>query len=109
MNFNLAEQLAVLKALDEVICADQKIFEGEAIFVKQIASVMHFDLNLVPEAREIDAKEALAILKNMPINKKRALGVMLREAASADGRVDDRELRLIDGIFEEVGIDFDFI
>ena len=109
MKFNQAEQLAVLKVLDQVICADQKIFEGEARFVEQLAIVMNFDLNRIPEARKIDTKEALATLKKMSNNQKRSLGVMLREAASADGRVEDRELRLIDGIFEEVGIDFDFM
>ena len=52
-------------------------------------------------------KEALAILGNMTDTKKRALGVMLREAASSDGRVDDEELKLIYGIFSDVGIEID--
>ena len=107
MEFNLAEQLAVLKALDEIILSDSKVYQGETLFIKQLAKVLRFDLNLIPKARDIEAKEALGILKNMTYSKKRALGVMLREAASSDGRVDDKELNLIYGIFSEVGIEID--
>lgn len=107
MDFNLAEQLAVLKALDEIILSDSKVYEGEAQFITQLSAVLGFSMNLIPEARDIEPGEALAILQNMSPNKKRALAVMLNEAASSDGRVDEEELRLIYGIFREVGIDPD--
>lgn len=107
MEFNLAEQLAVLKALDEIILSDSKVYEGEVEFINQLAAVLGFNLNLIPEAREVEPGEALAILKNMTDKKKRALAVMLNEAASSDGRVDEDELRLIYGIFNQVGIDID--
>ncbi len=105
MNFNLAEQLAILKAIDEVILVDNRVYEGEANFVADLAAVLKFNPEFVREARNVSAAEAMAILKTMPFNKKRALAVLLREAAGSDGIVTDDELRLIQGIFIEAGID----
>ncbi len=107
MEFNLAEKLGILKAIDQIIRADDKIYEGEAIFVSQLANVVGFDATLYKEARKIDWEEAMAILGSMPDAKKEALAVMLNEAANADGRVGDDELRAIYQIFSRIGIDFD--
>lgn len=107
MEYNLAEKLGILKAIDEVIRADDRIYEGEAIFVSQLANVMHFDADLFKEARGIESEEAMAILRAMPDAKKQALASMLNEAANADGRVGEDELRAIYRIFTRIGIDFD--
>jgi uncharacterized tellurite resistance protein B-like protein len=47
----------------------------------------------------------MSILKAMPAGKKHALTVLLSEVANADGNVDERELKLITGILDAVGID----
>ncbi len=107
MEFNLAEKLGILKAIDQIIRADDKIYEGEAIFISQLANVVGFDSTLYKEARKIGWEEAMAILGSMPDAKKEALAVMLNEAANADGRVGDDELRAIYKIFSRIGIDFD--
>ena len=107
MEYNLAEKLGILKAIDQVIRADDRIYEGEAIFISQLANVVHFDADLFKKAREIELDEAMAILKAMPQNKKEALASMLNEAANADGRVGEDELRAIYQIFTRIGISFD--
>ena len=107
MEFNLAEKLGILKAIDQVIRADDRIYEGEAMFVSQLANVIRFDHHLYRKAREIDLDEAMAILKSMPNEKKEALAVMLNEAANADGRVGEDEMRAIYRIFTRIGLDFD--
>ena len=107
MNYNLAEKLGILKAIDQVIRADDRIYEGEAIFISQLSKVLKFDADLFKEAREIEPEEAMAILTAMPENKKEALARMLNEAANADGRVGDDELRAIYRIFDRIGINFD--
>ncbi|WP_088340328.1 hypothetical protein [Robiginitalea sediminis] len=104
MKFNLAEQLAVIKIVEQVIRADNLIYEGEAVFISQLASVLQFDPKLFKKAREVEEEQALAVLSEMPENKKHALAILLNEAASADGRVSERELQLIAGIFDNVGI-----
>ena len=107
MKYNLAEKLGVLKAIDQVIRADDRIYEGEAIFISQLATVVHFDADLFKKAREIEMDEAMAILKAMTEEKKEALARMLNEAANADGRVGDEELRAIYRIFTRIGINID--
>lgn len=107
MEFNIAEKLGILKAIDQVIRADDRIYEGEAVFISQLASAIHFDADLFKEAREIDLDEALAILRLMPAAKKEALAVLLNEAANADGRVGDDELKAIYRIFTGMGLETD--
>jgi uncharacterized tellurite resistance protein B-like protein len=107
VKYNLAEKLGVLKAIDQVIRADDRIYEGEAIFISQLSNILHFDADLFMKAREIELDEAMAILKVMPENKKEALARMLNEAANADGRVGEDELKAIYRIFSLIGISFD--
>ena len=109
MDYNLAEKLGILKAIDQVIRADDRIYEGEAIFISQLSNVLKFDADLFKKAREIEPEEAMAILTVMPENKKEALASMLNEAANADGRVGEDELRAIYRIFSRIGINFDIL
>ena len=105
MNFNLAEKLAIVKAIDEVILADGRVNYGEVALLNQLLQMLKFDKGLIDEARKITAKEGLSILRDMPRNKKHALAVILNEIAAADGVVDERELELISKIFAEAGIE----
>lgn len=107
MEFNLAEKLGILKAIDQVIMADDNIYEGEAIFVSQLSNVMGFSAEIFKKAREVELEEAMAILEVMSRDKKEALAIMLNEAANADGRVGEEELKIIYRIFTRIGIDFD--
>ncbi|MDX1331699.1 MAG: TerB family tellurite resistance protein [Robiginitalea sp.] len=107
MEYNLAEKLGILKAIDQVIRADDRIYEGEAVFISELSRVMPFDADLFKRAREIEPEEAMGILTAMPGDKKEALARMLNEAANADGRVGTDELRAIYQIFSRIGIHFD--
>ena len=107
MEFNLAEKLGILKAIDQVIMADDNIYEGEAIFVSQLSNVMGFSAEIFKKAREVKLEEAMAILEVMSRDKKEALAIILNEAANADGRVGEEELKTIYRIFTRIGIDFD--
>jgi uncharacterized tellurite resistance protein B-like protein len=107
VEFNLAEKLGILKAIDQVIMADNNIYEGEAIFVSQLSNVMGFSAEIFKKAREVELEEAMAILEVMSDDKKEALAIILNEAANADGRVGEEELKIIYRIFTRIGIDFD--
>ena len=102
MVFNLAEKLAIVKAIDEVILADGHLKMGEIRIMNKISGILDFNMDLIREAREIDARECMSILKAMHRSKKHALSVLLSEAANADGSVNERELNLIMGILEAV-------
>lgn len=104
MEFNLAEKLAIIKAMDEVILVDGTVYTNELNVLNQLMQMLKFDKNLLEEARDVDAKEALLILGAMTENKKKALALSLEEVANADGKVDDKEISLILNIFKSVGI-----
>ena len=109
MDFNLAEKLAIVKAVDEVILVDGRVRQEEVEFLSQLMTILQFDRSLVEEAREITAKECMMILKGMTEKKKKALAVLLNEMANADGEFNKDEYRLIFNILLEAGISMDSI
>lgn len=107
MEYNQAEKLGVLKAIDQVLRVDDRIYEGESFFISQLSKVMDFDRALFDEARKLNLDEAIGILRGMSDEKKEALAVMLNQAANADGKVQDDELKTIYTIFSRAGVEFD--
>lgn len=104
MEFNLAEKIAIVKAIDEVILADGYASQSELIFLAQLMEILKFDSALIDEARKTTGNEGLSIIKAMPENKKTTLVVLLQEMAKADGKVDDREIDLIQNIISHIGV-----
>ena len=104
MELNLAEKLALVKAVDEVIYVDGKVDTEEMDFMTQLMDTLKFDRMLVEEARKITAKECLLILKGMTYEKKQMLSELLNEMANVDGEFNKDEYRLIFNILHEMGI-----
>jgi|GEM_PF-1030235 len=103
MNYNLAEKLAIIKAIEEVILADGQIENSELDFMSQLMQILRFDHSLIKESRDITNKEYKSILKEMPDNKKHALSVLLNEMGSADGKLNKKERKLIAKILKKAG------
>ena len=104
MEFNLAEKLAIVKALDMVILADEKIAKGELVYLGQLMKLMNFDSDFVEEARKFNAKQAFMILDGLSEAKKHSLAIMLHEMAYADGELGREEVKLLFSVFENAGI-----
>jgi uncharacterized membrane protein YebE (DUF533 family) len=104
MEFNAIEKLAVIKAVDEVIRMDDMIDVGELDYLSQLATVMDFDADLLLQAREVDAVQAIAVIKVMPESKKDFLLRTMTEAANADGEVDEAEIQFIYRVLNAAGI-----
>lgn len=104
MLYNLAEKLAIVKAIDKVARADGKIKKGEVKFMTQIMGILKFDHDLLKEARKIGGKESVKILSEMSDSKKHALSVLLEKMAGADGKVHKKEIKSILKIFSKAGI-----
>ncbi len=104
MEFNLAEKLAIIKAMDEVIHVDGTVNTSELKIMNQLMRMLEFDKKLLDDAREVNSKEALLILGAMNASKKKTLALILDKVANADGKVHYKEINLILNIFESVGI-----
>ena len=104
MEFNLAEKLAIVKAIDQVILADGHIEEEEILYLNQVMNVLEIDLSFVQEARKFNTIQARVILQKMSNHKKSLLLIMLREMANADDNIDRKEIQLINSIFSNSGV-----
>ena len=104
MKFNLAEKLAIVKAIDEVILADGHASQSELIFLEKLMNILQFDIDLIQEARKTTGNQGLSIIKAMREDKKTTLIVLLQEMAKADGKVDDSEIDLIQNIISHIGV-----
>jgi hypothetical protein len=107
VEFNQKEKLGVLKAINQVLRVDDRIYEGESFFVSQLSKVVDFDRKLFDQAREMKLDDAILVLREMSEEKKEALAAMLNEAANADGKVQEAELKTIYDIFSRAGMNFD--
>ncbi len=103
MEYNLAEKLAIIKAIEEVILADGQIENAELDYMAQLMRILRFDKSLIKESRDITNKQFKSILKEMPDNKKHALTVLLSEMGSADGKLNKKERKLITKILKKAG------
>ncbi len=104
MEFNLAEKLAIVKAINEVILADGDIAPGEMVYLQQLMEVLNFDFDFVEQARRFNNAQAVAILQAMSEPKKHALAIMLHEMADADGEIDETEMAVVVAVFMAAGI-----
>lgn len=104
MEFNAIEKLAIIKAVDEVIRMDDMIDIGELDYLAHLAEALDFDTEQILQAREVEAIEAIAVIKVMPEEKKAFLMRSMTEAANADGEVDEAEIQFIYRIFTAAGI-----
>ncbi|MCB7479854.1 hypothetical protein [Christiangramia sediminis] len=104
MNFNLAEKLAIVKDIDRVILADDKVAKGELVYLGQLMKLLDFDSDFVEEARKFNIQQANGILENMSEAKKHSLTIMLHEMAYADGEMSKEEIKILFSVFENVGI-----
>ncbi|WP_205619198.1 hypothetical protein [Christiangramia echinicola] len=107
MDFNLAEKLAIVKAIDNVILADKKIAKGELVYLGQLMKLLNFDSEFVEEARKFNMKQANIILEGLSKPKKHSLAIMLHEMAYADGDMNPEEIKLLFSIFEKAGIEIE--
>ncbi len=104
MEFNLAEKLAIVKAIDKVILADQKVAKGEMAYLGQLMKLLKFDSEFVEEARKFQMQQANLILEGLSQPKKHSLGIMLHEMAYADGYLGKEEVKVLFSMFETAGI-----
>ena len=104
MDFNLTEQLAIIKMIDSVIIADDVIHQGEINILNNLILQFGFESNFLFYAKDLDFQEALLMLNQMSLDKKKELIEILYRVSKADGHVHRMEINLIAKIFSSIGI-----
>lgn len=105
MTFTLTEKLAIAKALEELMKADEKIDKNEISYLAQIAQTIGFDVALIKQSREMNLQEAISALQGMTAEKKSILALMMHEMSKADGEISDSEIEVIASVLIAAGID----
>ncbi|SHI62954.1 hypothetical protein [Pseudozobellia thermophila] len=103
-NFNLAEKLAIVHAINAVILADGKVHNGEINALTQLMKHIDFDSNFILQARNIESEQAMAILRKMPPEKKKNLQSILEMTAISDGFKHLKETSLMTYIYKAMEI-----
>ncbi|NNC71104.1 MAG: hypothetical protein HKN90_09815 [Flavobacteriaceae bacterium] len=107
MEFNLAEKLAIVKVIDEVITADGELDKDEVKYLKHLMKVLDFEFNFIQEARKFNSRQAMLILREMSEDKKNVVANVFSQMAGVDGDIDQNEIDIIITAFIEAGMDVD--
>ena len=95
MEFEHLEKMAIVKAVLEVMHADEKMDAHETMYLFQLSHQLSFNTDFMVEARQMDPQKAVAILSSMEPPKKANFMVMLLEMARADGDFSKEEMQSI--------------
>lgn len=104
MEFTQIERIAIAHVLIDLMNVDGVVDVRETLYMNQIRNTLNISEAEIQAGKEQNALVALLTLRSMNNEKKYALGVMLKEMIDADGKVDRREMRYFNVVFEAVGM-----
>ena len=104
MEFTQIERIAIAIVLIDLMNVDEVVDIRETLYMNQIRNALNISEAEIQAGKEQNALVALLTLRSMNNEKKYALGVILKEMIDADGKVDRRELRYFNVVFEAVGM-----
>lgn len=88
------EKKAVSKVLLDIVNADARVTVGEARYFGQLQKVLGISNSELEEAKYMSVVGSLDIIKKMLPHEKQALAVMMHQMITADGDVDEEELKV---------------
>ncbi|MGC1515404.1 MAG: hypothetical protein WA810_07490 [Maribacter sp.] len=71
MTFDIPEKLAIVNVIEAVNLADGEVHTGELDMVRHLMEVIGFDSNFLIQARSLDTRQSIVILKKLPTDKKK--------------------------------------
>lgn len=102
MNFDLTEKLAIIRVLEKVAKADNRIMEEEMQILLKAAKYLDVHEKQIQASKELTLHEAGDIVKNMHHEKRDFLNTTLLNLMASDGVIDIVEVRtLMDALFGE--------
>lgn len=104
MNYSLLEKLAIVKALDEMILADEVDDPKERAYLSDTAEKLEINAEFIAESRYLKNTECFDILRRMTPDKKTEFEAMLRGMAEADGKVESSEVNMLISILDQIGM-----
>ena len=106
MSWNRSEKLAILKSLALIVTADNETAPAEATFLAKFLHMFDMSPSEIQAARQMSDEEMCRILSNFTTTEKEAVKAFWIEAAKADGKVLDSEMKMIANLSVFSKIDF---
>lgn len=108
VTFSREQREAVVSLIVEMVNVDDVVAFGELVASNSLNG--HFGVTDADFAagRALGTRRACEVVAAMSGEQKVAVGRMLVEVIDADGRVDDREVELLERIGKETGLDLVF-
>lgn len=103
--FSEKEKIAIVSLLIEMANADEEVLFEELVAFNYICCRLGVDKEIFNLGRCLKAEYAASMLRSLDDEKKIEVGKMLVEIIDADGVDDDKEIRLLNRLCREIGID----
>ena len=95
MDFTHDEKKAISKVLGDLIRADGRVDIGEAETLFLISSELGVNTQIQNEAMKMKSEDAIAILQELPDEKRAVVARFLHTMAGSDGNIDPNEMAII--------------
>lgn len=106
MSWNRNEKLAILKSLALIVTADNETAPAEANFLAKFLHMLDMSPSDIQAVNQMTNEEMCRILSNFTSAEKDAVKAFWLEAAKADGKVVDSEIKMIANLSVFSNIDF---
>lgn len=102
MNFTEKEKLAIIRILEKVAKADNKIMEEEMQVLLQVAKYLDVHEDQIQVSKELSLQKAWKIIRRMDPDKMEFINTTLLNLMASDGTIDAKEVRtLMDAFLNE--------
>ncbi|MDO5510327.1 MAG: hypothetical protein Q4F57_06500 [Weeksellaceae bacterium] len=98
MNFSNNEKIAMVKAMDLLIKADDEIHEKEMDFLEGILQFMEIESGYMEKIDEFTQEEAIATIQQLDQAKIDYVHNVLDALAAADSKINESETKVLEGI-----------
>lgn len=98
MTFTEEEKISMLKAMDELIRADDDIHYKEVEFLEAIVQEFDWDSKFLDKLENFKIEDALTAVKALSPEKLKYFQTLLHELAQSDRIINEKEIEFIDRV-----------
>jgi len=95
VEFEESEKLAMIRVMEELAKADNKLKPEEMDYLVNAARIFHWDEEDIQRSKDLSLKKAGKALRQMDSEKRKIFKNMVLQLADVDGIIEGSELRVI--------------
>lgn len=107
-NLSYKAKVAIVKLLGEILNADKIVHEKELKYLDEVVRSLNLDENYKEEVDALLTLEALATIRILSVDQKRAIAEMMGRMIVVDEDINYNEVKLYNAFCESCNIERDF-